>query len=339
MVGDQIPLASEVDGSLRPYPARVDHALRVRMDADQVPGHLQGWPARGHLCAPLGQQGQQPVPLRVGLLGQLAEVDRQSLRAAHQRAERRPAKRRIRVAFGRGPLQKGDQASVRSQCGLAYRLVCVADRLVRMARYRVCAPAGALGAPRTAAGRCVRPGADPGRQPAGRDEQGLRDRRADLVEGLEGRVDHPRPGGQVLGPSRRPFRRGGVVPVVGGQFQLDQVQERVAAVHLELGEGDLPQVLGRGQVRLVVRVSQPLATVPGRRDPGQPRSDATQGQILRLAVVFMSSAVLTHLSDVEIANRTQPWGKIHAADATARLLLPNTRYSPNQAESAEDRTA
>jgi hypothetical protein len=94
------------------------------------------------------------------------------------------------------------------------------------------------------------------------------------------------------------------------------VQERVAAVHLELGEGDLPQVLGRGQVRLVVRVSQPLATVPGRRQPGQPRSDATQGQILRLAVVFVSSAVLTHLSNVEIANRTQPRGKIHAADAT-----------------------
>ena len=206
MVRDQIPLAGEVNGPLRPQLARADHPLRVRMDPDQFPGHLQGRAPRGYLRASLGQQGQQPVPLRVGLLRQLAEVDRKCLRAAHQGAERRPAERWIRVAARRGPFQVSDQARVRGQCGLAYGRIRVAGQAFR--------------APRAVVG-CVRRGAEPGRQPAGRPEQGLRDRRADLVEGLDGRVDHPRPGGQVLGPGRRPFRRRRVVPVVVGQLELD----------------------------------------------------------------------------------------------------------------------
>ena len=273
------------------------------MHSDQFPGHLQGRAARRHIPAPLGQQGQQPVPLRIGLLGQPAEVDRQGFRAAHQRAERGPAERRVRVTLSGGPLEVSDQACVRGQCRLPHRLVRAA--------------AGPPGAPRLAAvGRCSRLGADPGRQPAGRTEQGPRDRRTDLVEGLDGRVDHPRPGGQVLGPGRRPFRRRRVFPVVGDEFEFGQVQDRVAAVHLELGEGDAPQVFGRAQLRLVVRVSEPLAAVPRRRQPGQAGPDAFRGQVLRLAVVFMPSAVLARPGDIEIADRAQPRGKVHGPDAT-----------------------
>jgi hypothetical protein len=94
------------------------------------------------------------------------------------------------------------------------------------------------------------------------------------------------------------------------------VQDRIAAVHLELGKGEQPQILGRGQVRLVVRVSEPLAAVPGRRQPGQPGPHAVRGQVLRLAVVFVPAAVLAHHRDVQIADRAQPRGKVHAADAT-----------------------
>jgi len=292
----------EVDGPLRPQPAGVDHAPRVRVHADQFPGHLQGGSARSHLRAPLVQQGQQPVPLCVGLFGQLADVDRQGLRCAHQRAERRSAERRIRVAFRCGPLQVGDQACVRGQRGLSYRLVCAA--------------AEAPGAPRAAVRRCFRPGADPDRQPAGRAEQGLRDRRADLVKGLDGRVDHPWPGGQVLDPGRRALRRRRVIPFVAGQLELDQVQDRVAAVHLELGEGEQPQIFGRSQMRLVMRVSEPFAVVAGRHQPRQPGPDAGRGQVLRLAVVLVPSAVLAHNRDVQVTDRAQPRGKVHAADAT-----------------------
>ena len=120
----------------------------------------------------------------------------------------------------------------------------------------------------------------------------------------------------MLGPGRRPFRRGRVFPVVGGEFELDQVQDRVAAVHLELGKGDAPQVLGRAQLRLVMRVGEPLAAVPRRRQPGQAGPDAFGGQVLRLAVVFMPSAVLAHHGDIEIADRAQPRGKVHGPDAT-----------------------
>ena len=76
------------------------------------------------------------------------------------------------------------------------------------------------------------------------------------------------------------------------------------------------QVLDGGQVRLVVRVGQPLTAVPRRGQPGQPGPHALRRQILRLAVVLMPPAVLTHFGDVQVTDRAQPRGKIHGADAT-----------------------
>ena len=247
-------LAGEIDGPLRPPPARLDHAVRVRVVADQFPGHLQGRAAGVDAGTPLGQQGEQPVPLRVSLLGQPAKVHRQGLCAAHQRAEAGGAQGRVRVAGRGGPLHVGDQPGVRGQRGLQDAFVHVAGE----AR-------GAI--------------AEPGRQPPDRAHQRAGDRRADLVQGLDRRVDHPRPGGQVLGPGRGPFGRRRVVAVVVGQLELGQVQDRVTAVQLEVGENDLTQVLARGQVRLVVAVGQRAhrRPAPRRAGPGRPGHQPATG--------------------------------------------------------------
>ncbi len=116
-------VAGELDDPLRPQPGRVDHARPVRVLADQFPGHLEGGPARRDARAAFGQQGVQPVAFRVGLPGQRAQVDRQGLRAAHQRGEPGRAERGIRVAVRRGLLHVRHQARVRGQRRLKHRLV------------------------------------------------------------------------------------------------------------------------------------------------------------------------------------------------------------------------
>ena len=70
MIGDKVVVSGEVDGPLRPEPARVDHPGSVRVLADQFTGHGERGPARRHPRAPVGQQRMQPVPFRVSLLGQ-----------------------------------------------------------------------------------------------------------------------------------------------------------------------------------------------------------------------------------------------------------------------------
>src|SRR6266581_5040810 len=121
----------------------------------------------------------------------------------------------------------------------------------------------------------------------------------------------------MLGPRGIPLLPGGVVPVVAGQVELAEVQDRVPAVQLEPGVGDLLVPLGRGQVSLVVRVRQ-LPAGPGRRQPGEPGPDARRGQVLRLAVVLVPSGELTYLGDVKIADGAHPGGEIHAGDVTGR---------------------
>ena len=61
---------------------------------------------------------------------------------------------------------------------------------------------------------------------------------------------------EVRGPRGVPLLPRSVVPVVAGQIQLAEVEDRVLAVQFESGEGDPLLLLGRGQVRLVVRVRQ-----------------------------------------------------------------------------------
>ena len=99
----------------------------------------------------------------------------------------------------------------------------------------------------------------------------------------------------MLGPRGVPFLLRGVVPVVAGQVELAEVEDRVPAVQFEPGVADPLLLLGRGQVRLVVRVRQPFAVGPRRRQPGQPGPDARRRQVLRLAVVLVPACVLAYL--------------------------------------------
>ena len=120
----------------------------------------------------------------------------------------------------------------------------------------------------------------------------------------------------MLGPCGVPLLLGRVVPVVAGQVELAEMEDRVPAVQLEPGVDDLLLLLGRGQVSLVVRVRQPLAAGPRRRQPGQPGPDASRGQVLRLAVVFVPACEFACLGDVEITDGAHPRGEIHAGDVT-----------------------
>ena len=120
----------------------------------------------------------------------------------------------------------------------------------------------------------------------------------------------------MLGPRGVTFLQGGVVLVVAGQVELAEVQDRVPAVQFELGVGDPFLLLGRGQVSLVVRVREPLAVGPRRRQPGEPGPDARRGQVLGLAVVLVPACVFAYLGNVEIADGAYPRGEIHAADVT-----------------------
>src|SRR5208282_5751692 len=119
-------------------------------------------------------------------------------------------------------------------------------------------------------------------------------------------------------PCGVPYLPGRVVPVVAGQVELAEVQDRVPAVQFEIGVGDPFLLLGRGQVSLVVRVREPLAGGPRRRQPGQPGADASRGQVLRLAVVLVPACGFPYLGDVEFADGAHPWGEVHAADVTVR---------------------
>jgi hypothetical protein len=122
----------------------------------------------------------------------------------------------------------------------------------------------------------------------------------------------------VLGPRGVPLHLGGVVPVVAGQVELAEVEEGVPAVQLETGVDDPRLLLGRGQVRLVVRVRLPLAFGPRRREPGQPGPDSCRGQILRRAVVLVPACELAYLGDGQVADGAYPGGEVHGRDVTAR---------------------
>ena len=283
-------VAGELDGPFGPRPGRLDHPGPVRVVQDQFTGHLEGGPAGAEAGTPVGQQGVQPVPFGVGLLGQPAQVDRQRLGLAHQGGEPGLAERRVGVAAGHRALHVRDQPGVRGPRGRQHGLV------------------------RVAAGTR----AETGGQAADGTEQRLRHRRADLVERLHGRVRDLRPGGEVRVPRRLSFPLRRVVPVVAGQVQLAEMVDRVPAVQLEPGVADPLLLLRRGQVSLVVRVRQRFAARPRRLQPGQAGPDARGRQVLRLAVVFVPSCELACLGDVEVADGAHPRGQVHAGDAIRR---------------------
>ncbi len=86
--------------------------------------------------------------------------------------------------------------------------------------------------------------------------------------------------------------------------------QRVAPVQFQLAVGDLGPPLHRGQVRLVVRIGDPVAGGGGLRQPGQAVANPAGGEVLDPAVVLVASAVLARLGDVEITDRPDPQGKV-----------------------------
>ena len=131
------------------------------------------------------------------------------------------------------------------------------------------------------------------------------------------RVHRLRPQGQVVQLGPLAFLRRRVLPVVAGQVHLGEMRQRVAPVQLRLAVGDLGPPLERGQVRLVVRIIAPVARGGRRRQPGQAVPYPAGGEILDPAVVLVASAVLAHVSDVELTDRPDPGRKvIHDPDAT-----------------------
>ena len=121
----------------------------------------------------------------------------------------------------------------------------------------------------------------------------------------------------MLGPGGIPLLLGGVIPVLAGQVELAEEQERVPAMQFKTGVDDPRLLLGRGQVRLVVRVRLPPAFGLRRREPGQPGPDAGRGQILRRTVVFVPACELARLGHGKVTDGTHPGGEVHGGDVTA----------------------
>jgi hypothetical protein len=169
----------------------------------------------GDPLAGVGEQRPQAVALGVGPLRQSAEVDVERLARRHERSERRPAERGVRVALAGGALDVLDEPGVRGQG----RLVGDAGRQPAHARQR--------------------PGCDVGRH---------------LVERGQRGVDRVGPGGEVLRACPLALGSRRVLAVVAGQVERAHVQQRVTPVQLDLAERDPGGGLEGRQQPLVVGV-------------------------------------------------------------------------------------
>ncbi len=251
---------------------------------DQVPGYVQGGPARIDPRAALREPFAEAVPLSVGALGELAQVQVDSLGAPHQRTERGAAKRRLRAAA------RGRRVNMGHEPG-------------------VCGPGGG-GDLRIGVGRNARG------QPAGGPGERLADRSGHRVERGDRRVNGGRPGREVYsaGPIAVGLRR--VLPVVAGQVHVADVEVRIAPVQLEVAEADPRGVLENSQLRLIVLVRQAVAG-GGLGDPAQTSPDSVRGQVLDPAVVLVPAAVLPDFSNGHVPDGAQPGvGVSHARHLT-----------------------
>ncbi len=249
-----------------------EHAVGVRVVVEQGRHGLGGRLAGRDPLARLVQHRAQPVPLAVGLRAQRGEIDVDRLGAAEQPGQRVGAERHGRIALQRRPLQVRDEPGVRGERGLL---------------------------------DVVPVGVEPDGQPAGRPHGRARDRRRHRVERGQRRVDRLGPGGQVPLPGGGPLGRRRVLPVVAGQIQVRDVEERVDPVQAQLAE-DHPGVrLERAHVRLVVRIG-----LGGRAGRAAERGDrlayAVRGEILQHPVVLVQTAALTCGRNHQVAESAQP---------------------------------
>ena len=253
-VGHQPPLGRPGDHLVGQRLRLGDHAVGVRVVAQQLRHQLGDRAAGSQPAAGLLEQRPQPVALGLGPGGHRRQVDVRGLGRGQQQgqpvgAERgRPEVAVAAVAGAGGRLQVRDQPGLRGQ----------RRALDRVGRVQA------------------------GRQPAGRGQGGGGDGRGDLVQRGDRAVDRGRPGRQVPAPGLGPLLGRCVLPVVAADVEVGQVRHRVAAVQPQLAvAGPLGRLL-RADQRLVVRVGDRVAA-----ERGQPAAHAAGGQVLHLAVVLV----------------------------------------------------
>ncbi len=110
-------------------------------------------------------------------------------------------------------------------------------------------------------------------------------------------------------PGRVPLGGGRVLAVVAGQVEVFQVRAGVAAVQLQVAEGDPEGGGGRAQVGLVEGVVLRVE-VRRRGQCRQPGGDPGPGQVLNLAVVLVPAGVLADLGHGQVADGAQPRGQV-----------------------------
>src|SRR5690606_28656609 len=218
----------------------------------------------------LGEPVHQPVPLGVGALGQPAEVDVDPLGGAHQPAQRPGAEPGAGVAVPGGLLQVSDEQGVRAERGGANVFGGV--------------------------------GGHPGGEAARGGQQRLGDGGAHPVQCGERGVHRRRPGLQVAQPGGVAPTLRGVVPVVAGQVELVEVEQRVEAVLLQLAQGVAERLLLDAGVRLLVRV---VEGVPGAH-PGEPVAHPARGEVAGDAVVLAPSGTHPHPGHAGVDHGAEP---------------------------------
>ena len=131
-------------------------------------------------------------------------------------------------------------------------------------------------------------------EPADRRQKRARDRCRYRVEGLDRTVDGVRPGAQVSCPGRCPLVCGGVLAVVAGEVEVQEVNQRVPPVDLDHGECSARARLCRGQVCFVVRIRLG-STLPQRCEQGR---YSRRREVLSPAVEFVQTRELAGLGHV-----------------------------------------
>ena len=169
-------------------------------------------------------------------------------------------------------------------------------------------------------------GRDAGRQAPDALQEGGRDRRAHPVERRDRDVHRLRPASQLRQPGLVPLRLRSVVPVVAGQVEAGQMDQRVAPVQLQFPEHDPGVVLERGEMRLVVHILERVTRLRRLRKRRQPGAHPVRRQILDGTVILVTPGELARLGDVEIANGPQPRGQVIIHGPTvSRAAVPPWR--------------
>ena len=118
---------------------------------------------------------------------------------------------------------------------------------------------------------------------------------------LEGAVHRVGPGAQVSTPGGLALLGGRVLPVVAGQVQVLQVQERTSAVLFELPVDDSCPLLEGPEMSLDHRIGHGRPAKAGERT-----SHSARREVLHHAVIVVKPDGLPGLGDEQLADRPKP---------------------------------